>query len=65
MKGRKTIAGAFAAVMVLATSGLASAADIGDNQGWCKKQGPSSCAGQSECSTNHKDDAPSGQSKKC
>ena len=38
-------------------SGLAAAEDIGDNQGWCKKQGPSSCAGQSECSTRHRQDA--------
>ena len=65
MRARKTIVGAFAAAMLIASSGLAAAEDIGDNQGWCKKQGPSSCSGQSECSTRHRQDAPRGQAKKC
>ena len=65
MRARKTIVGAFAAAMLIASSGLAAAEDIGDNQGWCKKQGPSSCAGQSECSTRHREAAPAGQAKKC
>ena len=53
------------AVGVMALSGVAGAASVADNQGFCKKQGPSSCAGGSECSTAHRDDLPNGQSKKC
>ena len=66
MRARKTIVGGFAALMLLATSGIATAGDVGDNQGWCKKQqGSSGCAGQSECSTAGRELAPSGQAKKC
>jgi hypothetical protein len=64
MEGRKTIVASLAALMLLGSS-AAFAADVGDNQGWCKKLGPSSCSGQSECSTNHRADAPRGQAKKC
>lgn len=65
MRGRRTIVASLAAMMLLGSSAVASAEDIGDKQGWCKKQGPSSCAGQSECSTRHREDAPKGQAKKC
>ena len=65
MRARRFIVAGCASIMLIASSGIATAADIGDHQGWCKKQGPSSCSGQSECSTNHRSDAPSGQAKKC
>lgn len=66
MRFRRTLIGVSAAVMMLATSGAALAEDVGDNQGWCKKQqGNSSCAGQSECSTRGRQEAPRGQAKKC
>ena len=54
-----------AAVAILALPGVASAASVADNQGFCKKQGPSSCAGGSECSTAHRSNLPAGQAKKC
>jgi hypothetical protein len=53
------------AVAVIALPGTATAASVADNQGFCKKQGPSSCAGGSECSTNHRQALPNGQEKKC
>ena len=53
------------AVAVMALSGVAGAASVADNQGFCKKQGPSSCAGGSECSTKHRQSLPAGQEKKC
>jgi hypothetical protein len=59
--GALATAGALAWPLV----GTASAADVADNQGFCKKQGPSACAGQSECSTAHDDALPAGQRKKC
>ena len=66
MRLRKTFVGLAAAMMMIAGSGLASAADIADNQGWCKKQqGNSGCAGGSECSTRGQQEAPKGQAKKC
>ena len=66
MKFRKTLVGMAVSVMVLATSGVALAGDVGDNQGWCKKQqGSSSCNGGSECSTRGQQEAPRGQAKKC
>ena len=66
MRFRKTLIGVSAAAMMLATAGTALAEDVGDNQGWCKKQqGNSNCAGQSECSTRGRQEAPRGQAKKC
>ncbi len=66
MKLKSTIASLFAAAMLIATSGVALAEDVGDNQGWCKKQqGNSRCSGQSECSTRGREEAPRGQAKKC
>ena len=66
MRFRKSVIGAAAGLMMLATTGAALAEDVGDNQGWCKKQqGNSSCAGQSECSTRGRQEAPRGQAKKC
>ena len=53
------------AVVALALPGTASAASVADDQGFCKKQGSSSCAGGSECSTKHRQALPNGQSKKC
>lgn len=53
------------AVAVMALSGVAGAASVADNQGFCKKQGPSSCAGGSECSASHRQNLPAGQEKKC
>lgn len=61
---RKMIVAALAAV-VMAVPGVATAADVADNQGFCKKQGSSSCAGGSECSTRHRAALPGGQAKKC
>ncbi|MDQ3939888.1 MAG: hypothetical protein M3238_00875 [Actinomycetota bacterium] len=52
-------------VLTLGTTGAAFAADVADNQGFCKKQGSSSCAGGSECSTAHQSRLPRGQAKKC
>jgi hypothetical protein len=54
-----------AAAALMALSGVAGAASVADNQGFCKKQGPSSCAGGSECSTKHRQALPNGQEKKC
>ena len=66
MRLRKTFVGFAAATMMLASSGLAVAEDVGDKQGWCKKQqGNSNCAGQSECSTRGQQEMPKGQAKKC
>ena len=66
MRARKSFIGIAAATMIMATSGIAFAGDVGDNQGWCKKQqGNSGCAGQSECSTRGREEAPAGQAKKC
>ena len=62
---RKMLVGIAVAGMVLATSGIAAATSVGDTQGWCKRQGPSSCSGGSECSTRHQEDAPRGQARKC
>ena len=56
---------AVAATALMALSGVASAASVADNQCYCKKQGSSSCAGGSECSTAHRKDLPNGQAKKC
>ena len=53
------------AVAVMALPGVASAASVADNQGFCKKQGQSSCAGGSECSTAHREALPNVQAKKC
>lgn len=53
------------AVAVMALPATAGAASVADNQGFCKKQGPSSCAGGSECSTRHREALPNGQEKKC
>ena len=52
-------------VLTLGTTGAAFGADVADKQGFCKKQGPSSCAGGSECSTAHRSLLPNGQAKKC
>lgn len=66
MRARKSFIGFAAATMIMATSGVALAGDVGDKQGWCKKQqGNSSCSGQSECSTRGREEAPRGQAKKC
>jgi hypothetical protein len=58
---------AFATTAILAwpLAAGAGAADVADNQGFCKRQGSSSCAGGSECSTAHIGDLPAGQQKKC
>ena len=66
MKRKLTIA-AFATTAILAwpLAGVSGAADAADNQGFCKKQGSSACAGQSECSTAHQEALPAGQQKKC
>ena len=66
MRFRKAFVGVAAASMLLIGSGVSMAGDVGDNQGWCKKQqGNSNCAGGSECSTRGREEAPKGQSKKC
>ena len=66
MKVRKTLIGLAVAALVAATSGTALAEDIGDKQGWCKKQqGNSRCNGGSECSTRGQEEAPKGQARKC
>jgi hypothetical protein len=62
---RKAIVGLFAAAMLLGGPTSAWAADVADDQGFCKKQGASSCAGGSECSTAGKQELPKGQAKKC
>ena len=62
---RTRIAIAAAACIMLAGIVPASARDVADKQGFCKKQGPSSCAGASECSGGHIDLLPVGQQKKC
>jgi hypothetical protein len=65
---RKFVAGMFVVATGLGTLGIAApahAADVADNQGFCKQQGSSSCAGGSECSTAHIGDLPPGQQKKC
>jgi hypothetical protein len=63
---RATIAGLTVAAFIVGTAGVASArGDVADKQGYCKKQGSSACAGQSECSTNHQEDLPPGQRKRC
>lgn len=56
---------AVTAAALMALSGVAGAASVADKQGFCKKQGPSSCAGGSECSTAHRRNLPAGQAKKC
>ena len=58
---------AVAGAMALGVLGLdpASARNVADDQGFCKKQGPSSCAGGSECSGGHILDLPRGIAKKC
>ena len=56
---------AVAAVAILAVPTAASAASVADKQGFCKRQGSSSCAGGSECSTHHREFLPNGQAKKC
>ncbi len=66
MKVKSALAGLFAAGMLVASSGVAIAEDVGDKQGWCKKQqGNSRCSGQSECSTRGRQEAPKGQAKTC
>ena len=65
---RLVAAGAITAVATFGSIGLtgsAHGADVADNQGFCKKQGSSSCAGGSECSTAHISALPAGQQKKC
>jgi hypothetical protein len=52
-------------LMVAAGAAPVSARDVADKQGFCKKQGPSSCAGASECSGGHVALLPVGQQKKC
>jgi hypothetical protein len=59
--GSLAVAGALAWPL----AGAALGADVADNQGFCKKQGSSACAGQSECSTAHQEALPAGQQKKC
>jgi hypothetical protein len=66
MRFRKTFVSFAVAAMIASTAGWAVAEDIGDKQGWCKKQqGSSSCSGQSECSTRGREEAPKGQARKC
>lgn len=63
---RKSLVGVAAVALLMVGSGTAMAGDVGDDQGWCKKQqGNSRCAGGSECSTRGRQEAPSGQAKKC
>lgn len=65
-KIKGAIAGFFVALFLLGSAGSALAAgDAGDDQGYCKKQGSSSCAGQSECSTSHRENLPPGKRKRC
>jgi len=59
--GSLAVAGALAWPLAMG----AGAADVADDQGFCKRQGPSDCAGQSECSTAHLQALPPGQQKKC
>jgi hypothetical protein len=67
MKPMKLTIAAFATTAVLAwpLAATAGAVSVADQQGFCKKQGPSSCAGGSECSGGHIDALPAGQQKKC
>jgi hypothetical protein len=67
MRRVRLAVGSFAVAGALAwpLSGAAFGADVADQQGFCKKQGPSACAGQSECSTAHQEALPAGQQKKC
>ena len=63
---RKTIATSFVALFLLGVPATAYASgDAGDDQGYCKKQGPSGCSGQSECSTSHRENLPPGKQKRC
>lgn len=65
-KIRGAIATFFVALFLLGVPATAFAAgDAGDDQGYCKKQGSSGCAGQSECSTAKRDDLPPGKEKRC
>jgi len=60
------IASGFVALFVIGSAGSAlGAGDAGDDQGYCKKQGSSACAGQSECSTAHRENLPPGKRKRC
>jgi hypothetical protein len=57
---------AAAALAALALSPAAAYADdVADDQGFCKKQGSSRCAGQSECSTAKRTRLPGGFEKRC
>lgn len=49
-------------IVAVMASGAVSYADA---PGYCKKQGPSNCNGNSECAGPHRDDLPNGQAKKC
>ncbi len=63
---KRLAAGMFVAVFVVGSAGTAFArGDAGDDQGYCKKQGSSHCAGQSECSTAHRENLPPGKRKRC
>jgi hypothetical protein len=62
---KRLIAASIVAASVAVFALPASATDVADNQGFCKKQGASSCAGQSECSTAHEALLPPGQQNKC
>lgn len=56
---------ALIAAVTLALPSTALAANVADKQGFCKKQGSSSCAGGSECSTAGRKELPKGQAAKC
>jgi hypothetical protein len=62
---KRFVAASIVAASVAVFALPAGAADVADTQGFCKKQGSSSCAGQSECSTAHQPALPAGQQKKC
>ena len=63
---RKKLRLALAALcLTLAAGGAFPAAADVTSPGQCKKQGPSNCAGQSECHGPHFQLLPNGQQKKC
>lgn len=66
MRFRRAFVSIAAAATLVIGGGMAMAGNVGDDQGWCKKQqGNSNCAGGSECSTRGREEAPRGQAKKC
>ena len=65
MRRTRIVVAVSAMAVALAGIGPAAARDPGDKQGFCKKQGPSECAGNSECGGPHLALLPMGQQKKC